>query len=343
MLIKKADDESVRIHALELLAAGTGPDAARYAVELRNRKAGLRGERDAAYLIDFDFAESPNWAVVHDLRLEHAGRVAQIDHLLINRWLQVYVLETKSFHSGLKINEAGEFLRWNDFAKKFEGMPSPLAQNDRHIEVLRSVFDSMDLPTRAGFRIQPEFMSFVLISPNARIDRPKGFDASRVIKADVLRKSIWKDVDNENPLIGLLKTAAKVVSGETVRGVAEALVAKHQPFGKAAAKPETGKPRSDSTLEPRIPTEATAPTPRMESSEASPQNLPTCKACSANTGSILYGKYGYYFKCEPCGANTALRLKCEAGHSAKVRKDGLRFFRDCEQCKTSALYFTNKT
>src|SRR3546814_3580528 len=79
-------DQGVELQALEQRAAGNGPDAARAAKELRNRRAGLKGERDSAYLIDFDYASSPNWAVIHDLRLEHGGRTAQIDHLLINRW-----------------------------------------------------------------------------------------------------------------------------------------------------------------------------------------------------------------------------------------------------------------
>src|SRR3546814_16865195 len=97
MLIKSADDQGVELQALEQRAAGKGPDAARAAKELRNRRAGLKGERDSAYLLDFDYASSPNWAVILALRLEHGGRTDQIDHLLIHRWMAVYVLETKDF------------------------------------------------------------------------------------------------------------------------------------------------------------------------------------------------------------------------------------------------------
>lgn len=74
MLIKKADDPSEHLDALEALAKGEGADAKRAHVELRNRKAGFRAERESAYLIDHDFAASKNWAVIHDLRLEHGGR-----------------------------------------------------------------------------------------------------------------------------------------------------------------------------------------------------------------------------------------------------------------------------
>src|SRR3546814_17936940 len=108
MLIKSADDQGVELQALEQRAAGNGPDAARAAKELRNRRAGLKGERDSAYLIDFDYASSPNWAVIHDLRLEHGGRTAKIDHLLINRWMDVYVLETQPFPAGNTTTNNGQ-------------------------------------------------------------------------------------------------------------------------------------------------------------------------------------------------------------------------------------------
>jgi hypothetical protein len=134
MLIKRFDDHSDELAQLELLAkSGSGDTAKRAAKDLAIRKAGVKGETESAYLLDFHFADSPNWALIHDLRLEHNGRVAQIDHLLINRWMECYVLETKHFNAGIKITEDGEFLRWNDYKHYFEGMPSPLLQNERHM------------------------------------------------------------------------------------------------------------------------------------------------------------------------------------------------------------------
>ena len=136
MLIKQADDQSQLFEQLERLAGtGNSAEAKRATDELRRRRSGLKGESESAYLIDFDYAKSANWAVIHDLRIEHEGRVAQIDHLLLNRWMEVYVLESKHFHAGVKITEDGEFMRWNDFRKTYEGMASPLEQNERHIAV----------------------------------------------------------------------------------------------------------------------------------------------------------------------------------------------------------------
>lgn len=47
--------------------------------------------------------------VLHDMRLEINGRFAQIDHLLMNRGFDLYVLETKTFNTGVSINERGKF------------------------------------------------------------------------------------------------------------------------------------------------------------------------------------------------------------------------------------------
>ena len=342
MLIKQSDDYSPLLSRLEHEAAGSGKSAQFAAVELRRRKAGIKGERESAYLIDFDFGASSNWAVIHDLRLVHNGRTAQIDHLLINRWMDVYVLETKHFHSGIKITEEGEFLRWNDFRKTYEGMPSPLEQNDRHILVLRDAMASLTLPTRLGFSIPPAFQQFVLVAPGARISRPENFDTRRVIKADQLRKAIWRDVDNENALLGILRTAAKLVSSETVEAVARQLAAMHQPAADATPATEVAVPvltspiRASAAVQARI--EPTLP-PKFPEPQASA--LPACKACGGRKGEICYGKFGYYLKCDACQANTAIRFTCQPGHAPRLRKAGQEFYRDCAQCGSSDLVHRN--
>ena len=360
MLIKEADDQSAVMDELERLAAGTGSEAKHAKEELRKRKAGLKGESGSAYLINFDYGNSPNWAVIHDLRLEHGGRTAQIDHLLINRWMEFFVLETKQFHAGVKITDDGEFLRWNAFRKTFEGMPSPLQQNERHIAVLSDVVGRIEFPSRLGVRITPTFNSLVLVAPTARIDRPTKFDSSRVIKADQLKPRIWRDLDMENPVSVLFKAATKMVSGETVKFVAEQLVALHirkpEP-ARIAPEQATGKPG------PAVPRPASAtPThkavapsdgglvtrPAAASAVVGREGLvsaasPSCKQCKGGRGSILYGRYGYYFQCGDCGTNTSMRFTCQPGHNPRVRKDGANFYRECAECGKSELFHVNAT
>jgi hypothetical protein len=346
MIIKQADDHTDELARLEQWSQSADRSVAKLAeTELRNRRAGVNGEARSAYFIDFDFGKTPNWVVIHDLRLEHAGRTAQIDHLLIGRTLDCYVLESKHFHAGVRITDQGEFLRWNDFKHSYEGMPSPLEQNNRHIAVLRDVMATLPLPVRLGFRLNPEFQSLVLVSPSARIDRPKAFDTAAVIKADQLKTRLMAGIDNENPLISM-RRAAKLVSCETLHEVAKLLVRQHRavqwplPPGLEKATEAAHAPNDQAIAQPssRVADEAVAavPAPSQTSGDA-----PSCKNCHGRDGSIQYGQYGYYFRCVPCGVNTAIRFTCLSGHHPRLRKAKLQFFRDCPECGSSELYFTN--
>jgi hypothetical protein len=329
------DDRAAELAELERAVGGLQGEAQRRAAaELRQRRAGLKGEQDAAYLIDFHYGASKHRVVIHDLRLEHAGRIAQIDHLIITRWLDCYVLESKHFHAGIKITEEGEFLRWNDFKRTYEGMESPLEQNQRHIVVLKELMGTLDLPVRMGLKIKPSFHSFVLVSGKARIDRPKTFDTSRVIKADQIKSAILKDVDEESTLT-TLASMAKMVSVDTVRNLAEQLVAMHRPVQWNIPKP--------SVLPPSKPTPSAekSASPAKPAAASMANGGPKCKRCGNIAGVILYGKYGYYFKCAGCAENTKIRFECQPGHKPRLRKAGNEFFRECADCGVSHKYFVN--
>lgn len=337
MLIKEAEDPSEVIAALEARAAKPGANRRGATANLARRKAGFKGEAESTYFINFDFADSPNWAVLHDLRLEHGSRTAQIDHLLINRWMEFFVLETKHFRSGIKITDDGEFLRWNDYKKRYEGMASPLQQNERHIAVLSDVIREIELPSRLGFRIAPTFHSLVLVAPSAIIMRPERLDTSNVIKADQLKPRIWREIDGPNPVAFLLKSAARLVSSEAVEFVGRRLAALHRKAGAPAEPVSPVAPASPSRSAQRI--EPTLPTPPS----ATPTKPgPSCKECQGRSGNILYGRYGYYFKCDTCEANTAIRFTCKPGHKPRLRKAGHEFHRDCAECGTSSLFHRNR-
>src|SRR4051794_25489368 len=104
--------------------------------DLAIARAGVQGEKEAAYHIDFNLKDSKNWAVIHDLSIEWNGRVAQIDHLLLNRLLEIHVVETKSFRTKIRFANGGwERLNFGHW----EGIPSPAEQNERHILVLKEL------------------------------------------------------------------------------------------------------------------------------------------------------------------------------------------------------------
>ncbi|MDQ1835420.1 NERD domain-containing protein [Massilia scottii] len=344
MIIKNADDKSSAIGHLEsLLKRAEGKQLKFIEDELRMLRAGIKGEQQSAYHIDFDFRNSVLTAVIHDLRLEHNGRVAQIDHLVIHRTHKFFVLETKSFSHGVKINDDGEFLRWNDWKKTYEGLPSPIEQNRRHVEVLREVLSSL------GYA-KPVFESFVLISPTARIDRSKVHPCPEVVKADqfstAYKKRLDDTINSAGEIFGALKN---IVFGDSVETIAQKLVALHKPItidydrkfglqGVSARVPEHTGVTTVVPIEEAPPVVAKVDIPAPDATEVAP----CCKSCGGTQLAIEYGKYGYYFKCKSCAANTAPKIACHvSGHSEKIRKDKLTFYRECEQCGTSKVFYVN--
>jgi len=231
MNIKDRDSKEQDIAELQDLLDEKLSSKQRFLIEreLKSIKSGLRGEDDAAYFINFYHSNSKNWAVIHDLRIEHEGQVAQIDHLLINRMFEVYVLESKSYAYGINITEAGEFEA--QYKTQSYGIESPIEQNKRHIAVLKKLFkDKAILPKRLGIKIQPTFKSFILVYPKSIIKRPnkKEFDTSCVIKADTLRTAIDREVDKFNPTD--LALIAKISSSKTVQEVGAKLASYHTPI-----------------------------------------------------------------------------------------------------------------
>ena len=231
MLIKKRDSKQADIDELTTLLSLPLSAEKKFLIEreLRFIKSGDQGETDAAYFIDFHFGSGKNWAVIHDLRLEHQGRVAQIDHVLINRFLEVYLLESKNFSYGVKITDVGEFLVYYN---KYFSIESPIEQNKRHLIVLEDIFKKYDImPKRLGITMIPTFRSYILVSTKSRVMRPpkEHFDTSMVIKADTLRTQIDKEFDNMGAL-SVLATASKMVSRETIKEIAERLATVHKPI-----------------------------------------------------------------------------------------------------------------
>ncbi len=109
MIFKQKDSLSHQIQSLEQAIERTPPGRQRqlHEKDLAQLRAGLKGEEEAAYHIDFHLKDNPNWAVLHDLRLEWNDRVAQIDHLLIDRFLEFYVIESKSFRTKIRYVNGG--------------------------------------------------------------------------------------------------------------------------------------------------------------------------------------------------------------------------------------------
>ena len=229
MIIKQADDRQTDLTTLQNLLSHPEADAnvkKNIDREIRNIHAGIKGEKESAYELKVHWGASKNWMILNDLRVEHNDLVAQIDHLVINRWLDIWVCESKNFSEGIAINEHGEFSAF--FGSKPYGVPSPIEQNNKHILILQRLFDSgaVKLPTRLGFTIKPALKSLVLVSKGARLSRPKKKvdDLSCIVKNDQLFKHIDKAVDDSSPIL-----MARIIGQITLEEVAREIAKQHKP------------------------------------------------------------------------------------------------------------------
>lgn len=233
MIIKKADDRSCDIETLKRLQSLpriTRDQVTRLGKELATLRSGLKGERDAAYHINFHYGDGLNYAIIHDLRIEHAGRVAQIDHLILGRMLTGFLCETKYWSCGVSINPEGEFTAHYGGQKTF-GIESPILQNARHIKVLNSLLASKRIkrPKRLGVTLPINLHPITLVSTRAIIRRPSGKIREKfieVIKADQLDGFIQAHHEKSTSALSL----GKLIGADTLRSFAQSIAALHTPI-----------------------------------------------------------------------------------------------------------------
>ena len=233
MILKAKDSLQDAVEELENALRKPLPTERRKLLEkdLAVLRAGEKGEKEAAYHIDFDLKDSSNWAVIHDLRIEWNARVAQIDHLLINRLLEIYVVESKSFRTKVRYYNGGwQRLNFNHWA----GIPSPVEQNERHIAVLKELIEQRQVaPTRLGMAMSPRFLNVVAIHPSCSISGkiPEGVS---IFHMDTLMKKIRAQDPSALSMF-------KVIGTDTLQRFAERLVQCHIPAPKrqVPAAPES--------------------------------------------------------------------------------------------------------
>jgi len=312
MIIKEADSRQEDLNTLEnLLNHPHAKIETKKLIdrEIKNIKSGIKGEEEAAYEMGVRFKDNRNWFVIHDLRIEVDGLIAQIDHLIIHRFMEIYVCESKRFIEGIAINEQMEFSAF--YGGKPYGIPSPIEQNKKHVAILEKLFKSeaVELPKRLGLFIKPKYITNVLVSKNSRISRPnkKSNDIESIVKTDQFISHIGKLYDdNYNPL-----TIAKLVSSDTVEKLARDIANQHKPikvnwaakFGMSDLQGIT-----DSTVTKAYRSEQKAMESQIEADENSPKKKLICSSCGTKlpykvgifcwNNKKKFGGHAYCFDCQ---------------------------------------------
>ncbi|MEO3715001.1 nuclease-related domain-containing protein [Roseateles flavus] len=184
MLIKTADDKQRRLRLLEDLQSSPLLDMRQrdWLQDERMRcQRGHQGEREAAHHIDHWSKDSPNRAVLHDLRFVVEGETAQIDHLVVDRMLHFYLFETKCFGGDVEINEQGEWSVAYAKGRRY-GVPSPLEQSRRHERILDKLLERLDITGRGS--LKPTYHHVVLL-------HPKATTLDNAILKEINAKNVW--------------------------------------------------------------------------------------------------------------------------------------------------------
>ena len=198
--------------------------------ELKRLNANGNGGRTAAHFINFYCADCPDWAIIHDLKIESNGFAAHIDHILINKFLDIHLFESRSYNDNIKITADGEF--WVFDGRQYRPVNSPLEENKKRIEVLSDLLSENKIfPRRLGIPLKPKISSYVLVSPGRNIIRPPEtvYDTSSVITADYLTQTLLRQLERLKRAFVRIKRLPKAFNTDALAKVAAKLAAMNNP------------------------------------------------------------------------------------------------------------------
>ena len=225
MIFKYMDEKTNEIQTLESLYEKSRSTAQKNLISTQLKKilSGIEAEKENAYYLNFEFNKSKNVILLHDLRLEHNGKTAQIDHLLISRF-GIELLETKSSQGIMTINDDGSMTLVN--GKYTNTYPNPLEQSKRHASVLKDfISDSELLSKRIGIFGGIDITSKVLIHPKTNItnkELPNNFE-----RGDSFISNRNKKIDSTG-IFKSISMLAKAYDIDTAKEIAQLLVESHK-------------------------------------------------------------------------------------------------------------------
>lgn len=227
MIFKEIDSKDHEINTLKELLEQSKSESQKALIkkDLSALENGYVAEKENAYYLDFHFEPKERLILLHDIRIEHKGRTAQFDHIVIAP-LGITILESKSFKGELTIDEDNSLKV--KYGKNTKTFPNPIEQNIRHEKVLYDfIHDTFEIPARFKLMGGIPITNKVIIHPNTTVTNsklPEGFERS-----DAFATSRNKDIDNMSGAKVLLSSVT-FVTKELSKEIAEGLVKAHTPI-----------------------------------------------------------------------------------------------------------------
>lgn len=329
-------------------------------------KAGYQQEQDVAFYLRREFGDEPSVLIINDLRVEHNGERAQIDHLVVHPYGLV-VIESKSVYGEVKVNSHGEWSR--SYRGEWYGIPSPVRQAELQEALLKRLLrDNVEkflrrvlgLQTQIGGR---DWRTLCAVSSSAILHRdemPRAI-ADQVVKSEFVAEKVRDLVGSR--IMGLISSKPRF-NQEEIEGIGEFLVKCHlgdaqtsfsiaEPAPHPQTTPVQAKPTAKALpqqtkirtqLEP-APIEDSNPMPgKMEQKIPSSTTATAfaCKKCGETSDLHgQYGKFGYYVRCGSCGSNTSMKTDCPSCQfrEVRIRKSGPVYTSNCQKCAHEWVVF----
>lgn len=195
-----------------------------------NTKAGDAGEDFVKSKLIF--SKYPMY-LLHDVRLVHEGKSAQIDFLAVTRRM-IFVIECKNYGCNVKIDSDGQFINTTE-NKSF---PSPTEQNREHIDVLKRIFPEL----------AARFYPLIVFSNTSRIlDRSEAGKEikNHIVKVDELLPAMERANEDNRQRGIILKKGVCDLYDEEMKQYAENFAKLHTPVD-LPKKPASEKKQSKS-------------------------------------------------------------------------------------------------
>ncbi len=225
MIVKKRDATNHKVAYLETYEAPDMDSVQRQG--LKQAAARLKASctsDNACSQIDSYFADSKDWLVIHDLRIQHAHQIIQINHLLISSALDFYIVDSRYLKSGLTLNENGQC--WVQNNNRNVPIASPLNKLNRDIRIMRDIIKSAkQLPRFLGISPMINVQGYILTNPSLKTHKPLSseLDTSAVIASDMLFATVWEKRQS------WMRSKVNNIDSITLYKLTQALLSMHTP------------------------------------------------------------------------------------------------------------------
>jgi hypothetical protein len=320
--------------------------------------AGIKQEHDVAFYLRRAYKNSENVMVLNDLRIEHDGESAQIDHLIVYTYGFV-VVESKSIRGEVVVNEHSEWTR--SYKGQWSGIPSPIKQAELQLKLLKQylcdntekvIGKFLGLQQGLGMRCYDVFCA---ISSDAIIDRSKAPKdiADKLVKSEFVTDALDKKMNFKKfyNVVARIADSRPTFNQEELLHIGQFLfgnISQHENNSineSPAAWPAPTNITVATVAQPVLSSELAEKTEKSTVKAAKRVSLEAitaqCKHCGEYSAlSAQSGRYGYYVQCGKCGGNTPLKRPCLAcnSHNTKVSRAKTVYSLNCSECTTSAKF-----